>query len=434
MASYGDVKRWQPGPLDDAERQLKARSDTLVGIADELTAAGKPDDWHGLAADAATVKHNQITDGMEHIVAGVNAARTALMAAADGVTGLRWLVAEVESLAQAHGFSIDNSGSVIDGGLPPGTPADQAAAVQQEREKIKADLVDRVKEVMTRADEIDHGLADVLGRVARGEISDEGATTLAAAADAGARQGVDKPPIPGPPPDPPTDPGAGDHGSDPWYTTVDDRIMKALANDAATFADAIGWTHAAAHLRHYLDNSGADLTVSPDQIGRDVPSFQGKVDQTMAAEMRRITAEAQASGTYGQPVQFSSGWRGHYIGPEQSKDWYYAMGGVQYSVTGVATVHPPDHPGGQSRVEMDYKTHVFDRYNWDGGKQTQIGPFTITDDEMAEMHRAGVAQEFNMSGSSDTKHYTGVVPLSGQQPDLPEPPDNRDGTRTDPTR
>lgn len=41
-----------------------------------------------------------------------------------------------------------------------------------------------------------------------------------------------------------------------------------------------------------------------------------------------------------------------------SKAW-----SMQYAVSGVATVHPPDQPGGQPRVEMEYKTHVFDRYN-----------------------------------------------------------------------
>ncbi len=136
---------------------------------------------------------------------------------------------------------------------------------------------------------------------------------------------------------------------------------------------------------------------------RDVDRFRGEVDKTTAAEMRRIAAEAEANGTYGTPVQFSSGWKGEYIGPEDSKDWYYAMGGV-------ATVHPPEQPGCEPRIEMDYKTHVFDRYNWDGGKEAEIGPVTITDDSMAEMHRAGVAQEFNMSGSTDTRHYAGMVP------------------------
>lgn len=434
MATYGEVRQWQPGPLDDAERALKGRSDTLVGLSDELAAVAVPEGWHGLAADAASVRAGAITDAMEHLVAGVNAARTALMAASDGVIGLRHLVAEAEELARRQGFSIDDSGRVVDGGLPAGTPPDQAKVVRQERQLVRSELVDRIEQIMTRAAEVDDTLATLLSRVQRGEIGDGDASTLRDAADAGARQGVEHPPIPGPPPDPKSDPGAGKHGSDPWWTTFDDRIMKNLAEDAAVFADGIGWTHAAHNLQHYLDNSGDPLTVDPDEIGRDVSDFQRKADQTVTEQMRCLAAEATASGNYGTPVPFSTDWNGYYIGPDKSKDWYYAMGGIQYSVTGVATVHPPDHPGGEPRIEIDYQTHIHDYYNWDHGKQTEIGPFTIKDDTMAEMHRAGVAQEYTITGTSDTRHFDGAVPPPGQQPDLPQPPDNRDGTRTDPTR
>lgn len=434
MVGYGDVRRWRPGPLDGAEQQLKARSDALPWLADDLSRASAPNGWHGLAADTAAIEQARLADGIEHIVAGVSAARTALMAASDGVAGLQHLVSEADSLAQAYDFSINDAGEVVDPGLPPDVPTEHADAVRQERAKIKTELLDRVQQILTRAEEIDNSLANLLGRIERGEIHDGGATSLAAAADAGAAQGVMEPSIPAPPPNPPTDPGAGEHGSDPWYSRGDDLFMRDAAGTAAMFADGIGWTHASAHLRHYLDNSGTDLAVSPDEMMRDVDRFRSEVDKTTAAEMRRIAADAEANGTYGKPTQFSSEWKGEYIGPEDSKDWYYAMGGVQYSVTGVATAHPPEQPGGEPRIEMDYKTHVFDRYNWDGGKETDIGPVTISDDSMAEMHRAGVAQEFNMSGSTEAKHYAGTVPPPGQRPELPAPPDNRDGTRTDPGR
>src|SRR5690606_993906 len=163
--------------------------------------------------------------------------------------------------------------------------------------------------------------------------------------------------------------------------------------------------------------------------------------QTVAAELRRIADEVAANGNYGEPIQFSTDWQGFYITKSLSEDWFYAMGGIQYAVTGVATVYPPG-PDGQPNVVVDYQTHVFDRYNWDAGKQVTIGPVTIKDEEMAEMHRAGVAQEFNMYGSSEPRHYEGAVPTPGHAPglpqpsdnvpDLPQPPDSRDGTRTDP--
>ena len=240
--------------------------------------------------------------------------------------------------------------------------------------------------------------------------------------------------IPPPPPEPESDEGAGEFDSDPWWKVLDDLAKQALAYEIVDVAEALGYTDAARHLRHYLDDSGEDLTVDPDHIMRDVPSFQSAVDQTVATEIDRIAQDAAASGQYGQPVQFSTDWQGHYLTEQENPNWFYAMGGIQYSTTGVVTVHPPEHPGGQPRVEVDYQTHVWDRYNWDGGKAVTIGPITIEDESLAEMHRASVAQEYDMVGTSDTYHYSGPAPAQGQQPDLPNAPDDRGGGRDDPGR
>jgi hypothetical protein len=137
-------------------------------------------------------------------------------------------------------------------------------------------------------------------------------------------------------------------------------------------------------------------------------------------------------------VQFQSDWNGPYIGPEDSKDWFYAMGGIQQSVTGVVTVHPPTEPGGEPTVTVDYQTHVFDRYNWDGNKTTTFDVpgtdgVTISDERMGALHTAGLAKEYNISGSGSVHHYEGALP-SNAPLDLPSAPDNRDGTRSDPGR
>jgi hypothetical protein len=294
----------------------------------------------------------------------------------------------------------------------------------------------QLNQVAAKLDELEHRAHQVVEDIFKADDAPPSAVALATASDPGGDhvRDVGQIPIPGPPPNPPTDPGAGKHGSDPWYTRGDDLITRGLARDAALFADAIGWTHAAHNLLHYLDNSGTDLKVSPDEMMRDATGFRADANTTTADEMRRITAEAAANGTYGKQIPFDTGWKGYYIGPEESKDWFYAMGGIRYAETGVATVYPPDHAGGEPRIEMRYQIHVFDRYNWDGGKSTHIGPFTVTDEQMSAMQRAGVAQEFNMSGSTETRQYKGIVPSPGQQPELPQPPGNRDGTRTDPER
>lgn len=242
------------------------------------------------------------------------------------------------------------------------------------------------------------------------------------------------PGIPAPPPEPKADGGAGEFDSDPWWSIADDLIFKGFAYDAANAAEIIGHVDAARHLRHYLGASGDDLTVDPDHILRDVPSFQTEVDKTVTGELDRIAQEAAASGQYGIPVQFTTDWKGHYLTKEEDANWFYAMGGIQYSTTGVATVYPPEQPGGQPRVEVEYRTHVWDRYNWDEGKSTTFGPITIEDESLAELHRAGVAQEYDIVGTSDTYRYSGPVPAPGEPSHLPAAPDDRGGGRTDPGR
>ncbi|WP_058835949.1 hypothetical protein [Luteimonas abyssi] len=237
---------------------------------------------------------------------------------------------------------------------------------------------------------------------------------------------------PGFPDKPRTDDGAGVHGSQPWYRRGDDVIFEGLVRDAANGADMLGFNNAARHLHHYLDNSGEDLTVDPARIARDVPDFQSAVQQQLDAEVNRVIEQAVADGCYGEPIAFDSGWQGFYIGREMSTDWFLAMGGIQHAVTGTVTVQPGDPPTAQ----VDYQSHVFDRYNWDEGKETQFGPITISDKRMGDLHTAGLAQEYDIVGSSEQARYTATYnPTGGDtgNPGLPEA-DDRDGTRTDPGR
>jgi hypothetical protein len=189
MVTYGDVRRWRPGPINDAVGQVNTCCQKLIGLADELAAAGAPASWTGGGADAATGKRNQLTDRLEQAVAGIAAARRGLGEAADAVTGLQHAVLEADGLAKAHGFEIIDAGGVADPGPPPDTPPDQVEAVKAERQKINAELVDRVRQILDRAEVVDNELADLLGKAERGEFGNGGATTLAAAADAGAGQG-----------------------------------------------------------------------------------------------------------------------------------------------------------------------------------------------------------------------------------------------------
>ncbi|PRX47755.1 alpha/beta hydrolase family protein [Prauserella shujinwangii] len=188
MVAFGDVRRWRPEPLDEAEQQLKSRCERLLALADEFADMAIPESWTGPAADAAGARRTRLTDRMERLVAGTSAARTALMNAADAVIGLRHAVTEAVELASANGFALAEDGTVRDAAPPRAVPAGQVDEVQRERQRLRAELVDRVEQIIRRADDIDSDLATVLDRVANGDVGDGGATTLSAAAEAGATQ------------------------------------------------------------------------------------------------------------------------------------------------------------------------------------------------------------------------------------------------------
>ncbi len=218
--------------------------------------------------------------------------------------------------------------------------------------------------------------------------------------------------IPDAPPPPPSDPGAGVHGSQPWYATPDDVIFYEVARSAADAADVIGYDDAADHLRHYLANSGDPYEVNPERIAGDVPAFKSHIESQLQQAVESQIAEAVASGEYGVPIPFETKWSGFYLTKDLSENWFYALGGVNTAVTGVVVVHPGDPP----TATVDYQYHLSDRYNWDGGKSTKIGPITITDEKMGELHTAGLAKEYDVYGSSETHSTT--ITHGGAQPSV----------------
>jgi hypothetical protein len=189
MISYGQVRQWRPEPLDSAEQHLKGCGEKLLGLADEFAAMGTPTGWAGLAAAAATSRRTQVTDRMERIVAGVTATRTGLMQGADALTGLKQGVEEADALAKAREFTISDDGSVTDVAPRRVLPIAQADDVARERERTKIELIDRVEQILRRAQDIDADLRALLNRVVNREIGDGGATDLASAAAKGASQG-----------------------------------------------------------------------------------------------------------------------------------------------------------------------------------------------------------------------------------------------------
>ncbi|MFJ3226387.1 hypothetical protein ACIPJS_23950 [Streptomyces sp. NPDC086783] len=229
------------------------------------------------------------------------------------------------------------------------------------------------------------------------------------------------------------DGGAGQHGSespgfDQWGTK---QKMKLLTEGA----DWKGMTDASRHMAHYLGNSGSSMNLPVDKMMADVPAFKSYVDDTVRLNQdewrKQALDEFKKNG--GKPVAFpveAKQREGFYFRQEDDANWFYAVGGANTNVTGVVTAVPDAN--GNPRIGIDYQANVWDRYNWDEGKGVNVGPLDIPDGEMAKLHRTGLAQEFDMAGSSSVEHYD----LGSSQPNgdpMPGPDDSRDG-RVNPGR
>lgn len=240
------------------------------------------------------------------------------------------------------------------------------------------------------------------------------------------------PPAPPPPPAPASGDGAGPYAAE--KPTLKDRLTKETFEGVADGADALGLHHAAANMRHYLENTGGAQTVSPDEMLRDVPSFRRAEVRTYKSDVTdRVNAEI-AKNYHGQPMHFqiTSEWHGAYAQKGESQDWFYAVGGFSYSHTADVTVTPG--ADGKPQVSISSQVHVFDRYNWDPGKGVTIGPISVPDASPGRLHQVGLAQEYDVKGDGGVRceSYLYEGPASGgtAQP-TPPPSGGKPGERLD---
>ncbi|MGH3913676.1 MAG: alpha/beta hydrolase [Pseudonocardiaceae bacterium] len=220
MVSIGDIRTWRPADLDHAFDDLSARRDTLIGLDDELAAARAPGGWIGAAADAATAAHDGLSERARRIVAGISAVRRATGETADAVLSIQRALGEAEDLARAYGFAVSDSGTVTDVNPPAVADPAQARDVARERARVQAEVVDRLEQLLRRADDVDADFAAILRRAAHGEIDDGTGSALAQAAATGEGSGglsALGPPENGTP---------GDNAG--WWASLSDQERRAL--------------------------------------------------------------------------------------------------------------------------------------------------------------------------------------------------------------
>jgi len=236
--------------------------------------------------------------------------------------------------------------------------------------------------------------------------------------------------IPSPPPPPPVDAGAGVHGAE--EAEPSDYNDKTKWNVVSNLAEVYGYTDAGRHMRHYLNNTGDDIILRPERLMRDMPAFKDQVDNDLKFFQNQIQTSMQKEYNDNEvtkqfTAQFGkSKWKGYYATKEQSGNWYYSMGGFSYTFTALAKTIPPSNNTKNPQINMKYQMHIHDQYNWDKGKGVAIGNIVpVQDDSLGKLHRAGIAKEYKIKGSSDVKEI--VIPLEA---DATEASNSQNETRS----
>ncbi|KAL9103481.1 MAG: hypothetical protein Q9163_001477 [Psora crenata] len=219
------------------------------------------------------------------------------------------------------------------------------------------------------------------------------------------RRDIAIPPVPADPPQPADGDGIGPYDSQD--AGIGDRLDKAKFYAVAVAAGELNLVNAERGMRHYLGNSGDDLNVSPEAMMNGLPKFRESVK--VLAQNEAAAAYKTIAGATGEKA-FSSRWGNFYATKDMSWDWYFAIGGYSYSVTGVVT----KTSGGTGSLK--YRVHVFDRYNWDSGKSVDIGPFHFEDTELGNLHLKGLAKEYTVRGSSGVNTVEEFTPTTSLPP------------------
>jgi hypothetical protein len=195
--------------------------------------------------------------------------------------------------------------------------------------------------------------------------------------------------------------GSGEWGrEEPGMT---DQANRMFWYSVATAAEGIGLVNAARHMRHYLDNSGAELSVSVNTMLRDSPTLEEQFLE--AIETAKVDAERMLEGadlTADMEFALAGERKGHYFNKGESEDWFFAVGGCGHWFTAEVFYYGAEDPA-ERQLSMSIKLHVSDNYNWDEGKQVEIMGMVIKDEQLGRLHVVGLAKEYPVLGTSSAR-------------------------------
>ncbi|MCD9141712.1 hypothetical protein [Streptomyces albireticuli] len=168
-----------------------------------------------------------------------------------------------------------------------------------------------------------------------------------------------------------------------------DLLLKIACRVVAALWSLLGMRRAADVLRHYLRGTGAPYRVDAAEL-LALPAVRSAAEEQLA----RWRAEAQARWRRGPRTRAAypadSGWRGVRLARRGSADWWLALRGVEFRLTGTVRV------AADGATNVDYRFAVCKSGNFSRGESEYGIPFAV----FARLHETGLAREFTVTGEA----------------------------------
>lgn len=443
MATWTDVRAWRHGPLAEAGESLRSLGTSLADLAQDAQQAGSRIASQAPSVDAARVALSRCGASHSELLAQVGSLTLATTEAGEGVAAVEKKVLAALDFADAHPMvTLHPDGTVS---AAPGASADadpaagEAAGASRAGMGAAAGLAGLTAEqIQEQADELEQMVSATLTLADQVDEAYASSLTALAVPD----------PQPGPSPTPPDpnqpaptrsqqrrdtavrdsrggrlrnggqhDDGDADNqgdsdneGSGP-HAQRSPTLEDYANHEAATLAaDGFSpwWPDAAENLQHYLGNTGDPQSMDVDKMLEDLPDLSDDTNADVTRMAEKAVEKSQETGATG-PVTypFTTEWSQEYTDQSTQPNWFYATGNYKAATDGTITVYPPTDENPEWTYKYDYRVHTADRYNWDGTKSTKIVGVPITDKQLQELHRAGLAQEYDLVGESSVQHGEG---------------------------
>jgi polar amino acid transport system substrate-binding protein len=162
--TYEQLQGWGPGDLDAAAEELNASvRKKLLDQQDEMDGGKIPGSWVGASADAATLRHDKLTEGLNDMAAPVAEVINVLDQVAPQIKSAKAAAKSAHQAITAKGYQVEVATSATVATSPPAKTdedmsEEEAEAIKRQVEEFQRDLLDALQ----KAERADANLASVL--------------------------------------------------------------------------------------------------------------------------------------------------------------------------------------------------------------------------------------------------------------------------------